>query len=102
MTDLARLRRLPWTMDGRPTYTQHRSGGFVNQLADNMEFMALQMGREMADRGAKLADDPEVSATELRGALALLAAAARDVILVAELRGERLGVDDSVEDDAEE
>jgi len=94
MPDTTQLRRLPWTQEGKPVFTQVGTGGTVNQVADQMEAMIVRTAKEMAAQATRQARNPETSEEILRNSLTLLSAAVTDLALVAELRGERLSMED--------
>jgi len=66
----------------------------VNQVADQMEAMIVRTAKEMAAQATRQARNPETSEEILRNSLTLLSAAVTDLALVAELRGERLRMED--------
>ncbi|MGI5141816.1 MULTISPECIES: hypothetical protein [unclassified Streptomyces] len=86
------LRRLPWQDNGKDAYTPQGSG-IVNAIADAMETSILVTSREDARRAQALAADSAASRAELRMAVQYLVRAVEDAAMVADLRGERLGID---------
>ncbi|GHF89066.1 hypothetical protein [Streptomyces thermodiastaticus] len=94
MMPAARLRRLPWTEDGKPAYLVTGEGGsFLAEMADAMEEGMLTTAEVDAERADTLADDVRASRAELKMAVRYLARAVADAVEVARLRGERLGID---------
>lgn len=95
------LRRLPWVEEGeRPAYVT-TGNGTMNRLADVEEAQIITTARSDVARASALADDPAVSIAELRLAIRYLSRAVREVVMVAELRKERLPVSADTEDDAD-
>lgn len=88
------LRRLPWSVDGKDAFVEAGTGGPVNRIADQMEELAVKAAHDLADEVRRMARDMTVTEDVLRRALINLAAITKDVVQVAELRGERLGVED--------
>ncbi|MDX3413172.1 hypothetical protein PV661_02705 [Streptomyces sp. MD20-1-1] len=84
------MRRLPWTQDGKPAFVTAGTHGPVTQLADQMERQACAVAEDLATQATRLARDMSASAAEMRPVLALLAASVKDVVMVAQLRAERL------------
>lgn len=84
------LRRLPWKHEGKAAYVQAGTDGPVNQIADQMEELAVKAAQDLAAECGRMARDRTVTEDALRRALVILAAITKDVALVAELRGERL------------
>lgn len=87
------MRRLPWKVEGKDAFVQS-GGGPVNRMADQMESLAVKAAHDLADEVRRMARDMTVTEDVLRRALINLAAITKDVVQVAELRGERLGVED--------
>ncbi|MFF8473853.1 hypothetical protein [Streptomyces sp. NPDC015414] len=85
------LRRLPQSMnrDGRTEYVTPGTG-IVNRIADTFEETALANLRDRLKRAENLVNDRDASSSEMRAALRLTIAEAREVLEVATLRGERL------------
>lgn len=84
---MERLRRLP--SGGMVT----KGDGPVNQMADVQERMTLQVAGGLVKQANRVARDRESAPGEMRRLLLLLAAATKDAIEVAKMRGERLGLD---------
>ncbi|MGW9026738.1 hypothetical protein ACWGQ5_21625 [Streptomyces sp. NPDC055722] len=97
----AGLRRLPWT-DGDKTAYVTPGDGIVNAIADAMESGILVTAREDVARARSLAADMAASRAELRMAIQYLARGVEDVALVADLRGERLGMEAAEDAPADE
>ncbi|MEU6650486.1 hypothetical protein ABZ904_13800 [Streptomyces sp. NPDC046900] len=89
---MSNLRRLPWEDNGKPAYVTPGDGP-VNAIADAMEASILVTARNDVRRAQALAADSAASRAELRMAVQYLARAVEDAALVADLRGERLGLD---------
>ncbi|GAA1417435.1 hypothetical protein GCM10009601_11450 [Streptomyces thermospinosisporus] len=91
MHDTTQLRRLPWQEGDRPAFVSP-GDGIVSRLADAFEAELIETARSDARRARSLADDAGATPPELRTALRFVAHSAEDAILVAVLRGERLGL----------
>lgn len=96
MSDREPLRLLPWpTEDGKPCFLVSGSeGGFLSQLADEMEAVQLAMGTDVLSHARTILGDPKASQGELRYVGARLSECLGDVLRVAESRGARLPVPD--------
>ncbi|MGW3727302.1 hypothetical protein [Streptomyces sp. NPDC000851] len=70
-----------------------KGDGPVNQMADVQERMTLQVAGGLVKQANRVARDRESAPGEMRRLLLLLAAATKDAIEVAKMRGERLGLD---------
>ncbi|MFD4970953.1 sulfatase [Streptomyces sp. NPDC056821] len=89
-----RLRRLPWSEDGKPAYLSTGGGAsFLAHLADVMEEGMLTTAEVDGERANAIADDVSASRAELRFAVRYLSHAVADAVEVARLRGERLDLD---------
>lgn len=87
------LRLLPWpNSEGNPCYLSTDGTGFLSRLADDMEQMQLDMGRDLLDFARDLLDDSQVTHHELRFLVHRLTEALRDALRVAESRGARIPV----------
>ncbi|AWN28074.1 hypothetical protein DKG71_19740 [Streptomyces sp. NEAU-S7GS2] len=87
------LRLLPWpNSEGHPCYLSTDGTGFLSRLADDMEQMQLDMGRDLLDFAHDLLDDSKVTHHELRFLVRRLTEALRDALRVAESRGARIPV----------
>ncbi|GAA2617979.1 hypothetical protein STRTU_003816 [Streptomyces tubercidicus] len=85
------LRLLPWSNSaGHPCYLSTDGTGFLSRLADDMEQMQLDMGRDLLDFARDLLDDSKVTHHELRFLARRLTEALRDALRVAESRGSRI------------
>ncbi|UZJ30340.1 hypothetical protein [Streptomyces endophytica] len=88
------MRLLPWSgPDGQPCYlsTDH-SGGFLSQLADDMEEVQVSTGEEVLARATELLREPaRPSVDELRFCVHRLCEALRDALRIVESRGGRTG-----------
>ncbi|MFI5568939.1 hypothetical protein ACIA6T_16630 [Streptomyces sp. NPDC051740] len=91
MHDTTQLRRLPWREDDRPVFVP-QGDGIVNRLADVLEAELIETARADAARARGLADDTGATRPELRTALRFVAHSVEEAVLVAVLRGERLGL----------
>ncbi|MEU6325929.1 hypothetical protein ABZ851_01325 [Streptomyces sp. NPDC047049] len=86
------MRLLPWSgPDGQRCYLssdESDGGGYVSQLADELEEAQLRTGEELLGHTAALLDGPaEATAGELRFCVHRLCEALRDALRVAESRG---------------
>ncbi|MER0481451.1 hypothetical protein ABR737_24460 [Streptomyces sp. Edi2] len=86
------MRRPPWSgPDGQRCYLsadESEGGGFLSQLADEMEEAQLRTGEELLRHTAELLNGPaEATARELRFCVHRLCEALRDALRVAESRG---------------
>lgn len=103
MDNGTQLRRLPWTTDdGRPAYVQAGTGGPVNQMADVIESMAVEVAQDLARQGTRMARNQAASAEEMRSTLALLAASVKDLTQIAESRAERITALEEALEEAQE
>ncbi|RNG27793.1 hypothetical protein [Streptomyces botrytidirepellens] len=86
------LRLLPWTTpDGKPCYlSSDDAGSRMNRRADEIEAVQLHMGAELLAHARALLGDRKVHAGELRYLAHRLTEALRDVLRIAESRGDRL------------
>lgn len=87
------MRLLPWNgPDGQRCYlSTDEGGGYLSQLADDMEEAQLGTGEELLRHTADLLNGPaEATARELRFCVHRLCEALRDALRVAESRGGRL------------
>ncbi|UYB41131.1 hypothetical protein SLV14_003829 [Streptomyces sp. Je 1-4] len=87
------MRLLPWNgPDGQRCHlSTNEEGGYLSQLADDMEEVQLDTGEELLQQTAELLNGPaEASARELRFCVHRLREALRDALRVAESRGQRL------------
>ncbi|MGA6152732.1 hypothetical protein ACPEIC_05305 [Stenotrophomonas sp. NPDC087984] len=96
MSDREPARLLPWLSEGgkRCFLAPGGEGGFISQLADEMEEVQLTMGAEVLNHARKILSDPKASATELRYVGTRLSECLSDALRVAESRGARLPVTD--------
>lgn len=83
------MRKLPWSEDGRAAFVQE-GNGLMNQLADAIEHGTVEMALIDSRYALELLNESDVSTSELRAAVRILARAVDDVAHVAELRAERL------------
>lgn len=83
------MRRLPWSEDGRDAFVQE-GDGLVTQLAEAVEHGTIEVALIDSRYATELLNEPDVSTSELRAAVRILARAVEDVAHVAELRAERL------------
>ncbi|GAB7032081.1 hypothetical protein AB0G35_34090 [Streptomyces sp. NPDC021749] len=86
------MRLLPWSgPDGQPCYlSTDGSGGFLAQLADDMEEVQVSTGEEVLERATELLRGPaEPSADELRFCVHRLCEALRDALRIVESRAGR-------------
>ncbi|MFI1417314.1 sulfatase [Streptomyces sp. NPDC020731] len=91
MHDTTQLRRLPWREGDRPAFVSP-GDGIVNRLADALEAELIETAQTDATRARGLADDAGATPPELRTALRFVAHSVEEAVLVAVLRGERLGL----------
>ncbi|MGR3936456.1 hypothetical protein LCH29_26630 [Streptomyces sp. BRA346] len=86
------MRLLPWSSpDGKPCYLAPGDGNSpLSRRADEVEALQLSMGAQLLAHARALLDDRKASAGELRFLATRLTEALRDVLRVAESRGERL------------
>jgi hypothetical protein len=97
-------RLLPWTgEDGKPCYLHTGEGGssFMSHLADAMEATQVELAGQLIGHVDTLMAAGASSETELRHLVSYLRASLRDVIRVAESRGDRLPRQDHSKDDDE-
>jgi len=83
---------MPADETGRTAYYQ--PGGILADLAEYAEEEALRVARQDVERAKALAAQDRVSKHELILALSFLAQSCMAVVGVAEVRGERIPVDD--------
>jgi hypothetical protein len=84
-------RLLPWTGDdGRPCYLVGDGTGYVSRLADEIEDVQIDMADRLLGHAAELLAERRVTSAELHYLALRLSESLRDVIRVAESRGERL------------
>jgi hypothetical protein len=89
------VRRLPWTGEGgKPCFvkTDGESGSVMTRLADNFESVHLGMASDLLEYVDQALPDENLSDTELRSLVAALCQSVRDLVRVAQCRGERLPV----------
>lgn len=89
------MRLLPWAgEDGKPSFliTDGGAGSVLNRLADNLEAVQLGMASDLLEYIDEMLSEEDLSETELRGAVASLCQAVRDLVRIAECRGGRLPV----------
>ena len=98
---MTRLRRLPGSLGSGRQALVPEGEGIINQLGDALEGATLVSAQLAIERARKLADDRAASTSEMRIALRVLSAETKDVIEVATLRGERLGMDVSDDESAD-
>ncbi|MEU8780726.1 hypothetical protein [Streptomyces sp. NPDC048637] len=87
------MRLLPWNgPDGQRCYlSSDESGGYLSQLADDMEEAQLGTGEELLQHTAALLNGPaEATARELRFCVHRPCEALRDALRIAESRGGRV------------
>ncbi|MGW2326672.1 hypothetical protein ACWC5C_12985 [Streptomyces sp. NPDC001700] len=86
------LRLLPWSdPEGRPCYlSSDNDNSPLNRRADEIEALQLSMGTQLLGHARSLLDERKADAQELRFLSERLCEALRDVLRVAESRGERL------------
>ncbi|NEW76247.1 hypothetical protein [Streptomyces rhizosphaericus] len=92
MSDPETARLLPWrSEEGKPCFlAPGGEGGFLWQLADEMEAVQLTMGTEVLNHARKILSNANASKTELRYVGARLSECLCDALRVAESRGARL------------
>ncbi|MEU1577338.1 hypothetical protein ABZ519_40535 [Streptomyces collinus] len=84
-------RLLPWTGDdGRPCYLVGDGTGYVSRLADEIEDVQIDMADRLLGHAAELLAERRVTSAELHYLALRLSESLRDVIRVAESRGEWL------------
>ncbi|MEV7065888.1 hypothetical protein AB0N97_24275 [Streptomyces collinus] len=84
-------RLLPWTGDdGRPCYLVGDGTGYVSRLADEIEDVQIDMADRLLGHAAELLAERRVTGEELHYLARRLSESLRDVMRVAESRGERL------------
>ncbi|WP_432140441.1 hypothetical protein [Streptomyces sp. bgisy084] len=84
-----RMRLLPWNgPDGQRCYlSSDESGGFLSELADDMEAAQLDTAEELLRHTSELLNGPaEATARELRFCVHRLREALRDVLRIVESR----------------
>lgn len=88
--DVARL--LPWVgPEGKPCFlAASGSGGYLSNIADNMESVQLGLAAELLKESRKILDGRKWTAGELHLLAVQLTEALTDVHRVAESRGARL------------
>lgn len=98
------VRLLPWpTDDGKPCYLRtDDAGGYLSQLADEMEAVQLSMGAEVLDHAREVLGNSKASAAELRYTAVHLGGCLSDALRVAESRGMRLPVPPATAQDDED
>ncbi|MEU8999935.1 hypothetical protein AB0952_32135 [Streptomyces caniferus] len=85
------VRLLPWSSpDGKPCYLVGEGGGYVSQVADDIEGLQLGMADDILGHAEDMLGGRHVTGRELRFLARGLADALRDVRRVAESRGARL------------
>ena len=87
------MRLLPWNgPDGARCYlSTDESGGYLSQLADDLEEAQLGTGEELLQHTAELLNGPaEATARELRFCVHRLCEALRNALRIAESRGGRV------------
>ncbi|MET8828262.1 hypothetical protein ABZX40_02650 [Streptomyces sp. NPDC004610] len=96
-------RLLPWsTPEGLPCYLSTDAGGYLSTLADGIETAQLTMGEELLEyaRGILPPGTRAVSAIEYRWLASRLAEALSDALRVAESRGQRIPLPETVNETA--
>jgi hypothetical protein len=97
------MRLLPWTRDdGKPCYLsmsiEDESTSYMARLADNLEAVQLGMADDLLDYVQDCLSEEKPSGTELRSMTMHLCGALRDVVRIADSRGDRLpGLTDELE-----
>ncbi|MFJ3970769.1 hypothetical protein ACIPYR_21875 [Streptomyces parvus] len=95
-------RLLPWARDGKSCYLSTNGGpnSILSRLADEMEAVQLGMGASVLESADKVLADPKSPHSEVRYTALRLSECLRDVLRVAESRGDRIPEpdDDDVED----
>lgn len=89
------MRLLPWAGEGgKPSYlfTDGDAGSVLTRLADNLEAVQLGMASDLLEYVDEMLSDECLSQTELRGMVASLCQSVRDLVRIAQSRGERLSV----------
>lgn len=87
------MRLLPWSgPDGqRCSLSSDEGGGYLSELADDMEAAQLDTGEELLRHTTELLNGPaEATAGELRFCVHRLCEALRDALRIAESRGGRV------------
>ncbi|MGW8970389.1 hypothetical protein [Streptomyces platensis] len=87
------MRLLPWNgPDGQRCYlSSDASGGYLSELADDMEAAQLDTAEELLRHTSELLNEPaEATARELRFCVHRLCEALRDVLRIVESRGGRV------------
>lgn len=86
------VRLLPWTgSEGQPCLLISDGDGPVTRIADRVEAVQLGLANKLLGRAQEVIAAPELSISELGALTAQLTEALRDVLLIAECRGARLG-----------
>ncbi|MDX3752423.1 ATP-binding protein [Streptomyces sp. AK08-02] len=86
------VRLLPWTgANGQPSLLVSGGDGPVARIADRVEAVQLALADRLLGRAQEMIAAPELSISELGALTAQLTEALRDVLLIAECRGARLG-----------
>jgi len=90
------LQLLPWTSpEGKPCYLSADSGNSsLSRLADEMEEAQIANGVKVLGGAKAVMADPKVGVRELRFTAARLAESLRDLLRIAESRGQRLPASD--------
>ncbi|MFI0940280.1 hypothetical protein [Streptomyces sp. NPDC021020] len=89
------MRLLPWSGEGgKPSYliTDGEAGSVLTRLADNLEEVQVGMASDLLEYVDDVLSEGFVSETELRGMIASLCQSVRDLVRIANCRGDRLPV----------
>ncbi|MEU3607252.1 hypothetical protein AB0E83_17680 [Streptomyces sp. NPDC035033] len=86
------LRLLPWTTpDGNPCYLNtDDTDSHLSRLADRLEDEQLDLASDLVDLASGVLNDKDADPNELHALARSLVGALRDVLRVAESRGDRL------------